>query len=431
MNVKILKPTALAAIMALAACTNEVIESPESNRLALGQGEDVIRISLSNTTGTRAERPISSSEATNNVNRLTFKFLTEAQQEVEGITLEGAIDETTGESERNYEVAENVLILPEEYSGEEICVKFSGLKKGVYKIIAYGYNYTAGTDGSDAFPYSIEIQETNHLLKCENVTKVQEIFAGCNENSVYVEVNQHEKFTEPPVITLKRQVAGLLAYFKEIPVFVSNKKVAQITVSSKTNVTAFSFPASLLEKPSYNGFASNLNDWYSSNWVNYLTFDMTKASNYTDQHLDAGDYYEFANEDGKFLLANETAAIAGMVCNENTLFGSRFLLAYPQHIDLGVQEPKCATLNICYWDESGALILNVPLRSGGNAEDSLNSNSYQYDILCNNFYAIGKKSDLGGEPDDNDPISIDEPTGYDYAKVSISSDWSQSHDLVN
>ena len=198
--------------------------------------------------------------------------------------------------------------------------------------------------------------------------------------------------------------------------------------SPKTNVTAFSFPASLLDNPSYNGFASNLDDWYGANWVDYLTFDMKKASNYTDPHLDAGEYYKFNN---KYLLAEGMAEISGLVCDANTLFGSRFLLAYPQSIDLGVQEPKCATLNICYWDESGNLILCVPLRSGGNEDDSLNSSTYQYHIKCNNFYSIGRKKTGDNSDGQDDPIDIDESTGYDYANVSISSDWDDTHDLFN
>ena len=425
MKVNILKPAAFLAMMSLAACMNEVIESPGNNNLALGQGEDVIRISLSSTAGTRAARPIGSSAAENNVNRIAFKFLTTEQTEVENIDLEGVIDED-GESVSGYDAENNVLTLPSTYNGESIRVKFSGLTKGSYKIIAYGYNYTAGTDGNDAFPYSIELKGDNSLFKCEKVTSVQEIFAGCNGNSVYVEVNQHNKFTEPPVITLSRQVAGLLAYFKDAPAFVNNEKVAKITVSSKANVTGFYLPASLLEKPSYNGISTD--GWDGATWVNYLTFDMSKASNYNDPHLDSGDYYTFNNS---FLLADETEAISGLACKQNTLFGSRFLLAYPSHRDFGVSDSKCATLNICYWDVDGDLILSVPLRSGGSEDDSLNASSYQYDIKCNNFYSIGTKTTTDDSDGNDAPISIDEPTGYDYANVSIVSDWSISHDLVN
>lgn len=48
-----------------------------------------------------------------------------------------------------------------------------------------------------------------------------------------------------------RQVAGLVAYFKEAPAFVNNTKVAKITVSTKAKVNAFYFPASLLDNSIY------------------------------------------------------------------------------------------------------------------------------------------------------------------------------------
>lgn len=430
MKLSILKPAALAAMMALAACTNEVSETPGNpNSLALGQGEDVIRISLSNTTGTRAPRPMGSSEATNNVNRLAFKFLTSGQTEVKGITLEGVIDEATGEAETGYEEpVNNVLKLPSSYDGSEICIKFSGLQKGSYKIIAYGYNYTEDVDEQDAFPYTIETKGDSYLLQCENVTEVQEIFAGCNKSDL-VAVNQHGKFGTVPEIKLERQVAGLMAYFMNAPVFVNNEKVAKITVSSKANVTGFYFPASLANDPSYNGMSTS--NWNENGWVDYLTFNMTKASNYTSPYLKSGDYYEFDNEEGNFLLATETDPIDKLVCNQNTLFGSRFLLAYPNSYDCSVNEPECATLNICYWAEDNSLILCVPLRNGGDEKPLDSSANYQYHILCNNFYAIGTKDALGGDPGNNNPLDIDEPTGYDYAKVSINSDWTQTHDLIN
>lgn len=437
MKVNILKPAVLAAVTVLAACTNEVIESSGNNDLTLGQGEDVIRISLSNTTATRAARPISSSEAKNNVNRLAFRFLTNGHEEVQYITLDGVIDEE-GQMETEYKVNGNVLELPDTYTGSEIRVKFSGLKEGVYKILVYGYNYTSGTDGEDAFPYDISLHDSEYLLKCENVTTVQEIFAGSNQNGTtdeYVKVNQHDKFTTPPTIKLERQVAGLLAYFKEAPVFVNNTKVAKVTVSSKATITGFYMPAALMPgsqlQPSNNMRGSEYNGiytdgWAGSTWVNYLTFDMSKATNYNDTHLDNGDYYKFK----QYLLADETAEISGLVCNENTLFGSCFLLAFPAYNDFSIKG-QCATLNICYWDENGDLILSVPLRSGGSENDALTANSYQYAIKCNNFYSIGTKK-TGDNSDGNDnPISIDESTGYDYANVSISSDWENTHGLIN
>ncbi len=429
MKVNILKPAALAVMVLLAACTKEIVESPGNNDLNLGQGEDVIRISLSNTTATRAARPIGSSEALNNINRIAFKFLKNGTTENGDIKLEAVID-GEGVTISDYEVVEgNILKLPASYKGTEINVKFSGMTEGAYRIIAYGYNYTGGSDASDAFPYetmALAGESNKYYYQVSGVTKVQEIFAGCN-NGEFVGVNQFGKFQSVPEIVLTRQVAGLMAYFKNAPVFVNNTKVAKVTVSSRANVTGFSFPASLVSDPTHNGYSSD-NSWYGSTWVNYLTFDMKKASNYNDEHLDSGDLYKFGDN---YLLSEENDEVPGLKCDKNTLFGSRFMLAYPSHADFNTGAPKCATLNICYWDADGNLILSVPLRKGGDEKPLDSSEEYQYNILCNNFYSIGKKTDVEGEDDNDNPIDIQETTGYDYAKVSISLDWSAVHDLFN
>lgn len=436
MRMNVLKSIAFASMLAMAACSTDMadMDGDRENALSLGPGEDIIRISMTNTTS-RAARPIGSSEALNNVNRIAFKFLTNGTTENGDIKLEGIIGDS-GETLPDYAVEGNVLKLLSPYKGTEIKVKFSGMTKGSYKIIAYGYNYTNGTDGSDAFPYSMALANdkgSNMLYKVTGVTTaVQEIFAGCNEGT-YIGVNEFGKFETVPTITLTRQVAGLLAYFKNAPVYVNNTKVAKVTVSSKANVTGFYFPASMISgtgfKPEYNGALPSEGDWHQTDYIHLLSFNMSKASNYNDEHLNNGDCYKFNNS---YLLADDMTAIEGLECQANTLFGSRFLVPFPAYVDFGVDSYNCATLNICYWDADGKLILSVPLRNGGDEKPLDGTANYQYGIKCNNFYSIGEKTKLEGDPDDPDePIDIQETTGYDHANVSISDDWDANHNLVN
>lgn len=424
----VLKSAALAAMIAASAsCTNETIVVQENhNRLELGQGEDVVRIKLSNTTATRAARPIGSSTPDNNVNRIFFKFMKSDQTLEESATLDCVIDPVTLKTDDDFYIDNNVLVLPNGYDGSEICIKFSNLTKGEYRIIACGYNYTEDSSDSSAdFPYSISPKGADYLLKCESVDVVQEIFAGANTGKLLVSVNEHGKFAEPPVIQLQRQVAGLLAYFQNIPVFVNNEVVDKITVSSKAVVTGFYIPVAGSE---YNGIETV--DWVADHWVDYLTFEMNHATNYQDTAwLSSDACYEFDNDYGKFQMAEGMTEIDGLVCDEGTLFGSCFLLAHPRYEDFSVNSPKCATLNICYWNTKGELILSVPLRNGGDEKPLDSTEQYHYGILNNNFYSIGKKTDLSGDGDE--PLDIDEPTGYDYAEVSISDSWEQTHDLFN
>lgn len=462
-----LKFAAFAIMMALTACTSEVIEvsNPDtlSSNLTLGPGEDIVRINLTNTVSTRAARPISNSKADNNINRIAFKFLTSGGSEVTGITLEEVIDPSSGKKIEGYNVVDNVLQLPTTLEDEgSINIKFSNLGENTsYRIIAYGYNYDAEKDKQDAFPYldnnnneNIKIGQKdnsgNYLLKCENLgttTAIQEIFSGATNK--YIGVNQHGKFEEVPQITMKRQVAALLVYFKDAPVFVNNEQVEKITVSTKYQATGFYFPAALLgdtnDKNDFNGIGEGTRD---GSWVDYLTFDMSEASNYSDSHT-SGDTYEFMSEGGKrgdgsnFLLAKGMTEIEGLECKDNTLFGSCFLLPFPQELDFSVDSYKCATLNICYWKKTESntyeLITSIPLKKGSKTEGEKldNSGNYQYDIRCNNFYHIGKKTTTelpdpqnpGQEEDE--PTSIDEPTGWDYATVTIEEGYAHSNELFN
>lgn len=463
-----LKFAAFAIMMALTACTSEVIEvsSPDTmnSNLTLGPGEDIVRINLTNTVSTRAARPIGNSKADNNINRIAFKFLRSDGTEVTGINLEGVINPSSGEKIEGYSVDKNnkkVLQLSEDLNNKEsINIKFSSLGENTsYRIIAYGYNYDSTKDNADAFPYLDEDQNEkitigqknnsgNYLLKCDGInTAIQEIFSGATEN--YIGVNQHGKFEEVPQITMKRQVAALLVYFKDAPVFVNNEKVEKITVSTKYQATGFYFPAALLgadnDKDDFNGIGQATAD---GSWVDYLTFDMSKADGYNNNNYKSGDTYTFSNNKDtgeKYLLANETEPIAGLECQDNTLFGSCFLLPFHQGLDFSVNTYNCATLNICYWKKTNSgeyeLITSIPLKKGSKTEGEEldNTDNYQYDIRCNNFYHIGKKTTTGlpdpNNPDDEDeedePTSIDEPTGWDYATVGIDEDYEVSNELFN
>lgn len=430
MKTNIIKFSAFTAMLAMVACTNDAIEPPVSNELNLGKGEDVIRISLSDASGTRAERPILSSVATNNINRITFKFLEGGITDDTNVQLVGVINQD-GEDQTGagYVANNNTLELPGNYTGQEILVKFTGLKaKSNYKIIAYGYNYDADVDGAegDKFPYDIQLvqkgnDQNNYLYEVTGVTAVQEIFAGCNEGK-FIGVNQHEKFTTEPVITLNRQVAALIAYFSDAPAYVDNQKVAKITVSAKADVKGFYFPASMLDAPLFNGYDSG--DWTietPNEFVDYLTFDMSNADDYTG-NFTSGETYKFESQPNGYLLADGMPDMDDLVCESNTLYGSRFLLAFPSTFDLGGVSPTVATLNICYWAQDGSLIHYVPLKDK-------DTESYQYGIKCNYLYSIGTKTDSDGT-DGDDPISIDEPTGYDYAKVSINNSWNEEIGLI-
>lgn len=460
MRANVVKFLAIAAMTALAGCSNEEIVYVGSDSSALlPAGQDVIKISLSNSSLTRAPRPIGSSEPDNNINRIAFKFVTSSGEEDANVQLAGVIKagdtDIDGKSE---EYTDNVLPIAEsDFQEGDLEIKFTGLQaNSSYKIIAYGYN--CDDDNETVFPYkdhlSVPTQVTaGFYYSCSvDVDKdgpLEEIFAGCNEDgsTPFIGVNQHGKFEETPKITLRRQVAGLLAYMSEVPAFVENQQVYKITVSTYAKPAGFKFP-NLLVSPD-NGFNGISGD--AGSVIDLLTFDMQKASNFeelkAENKVGSGELYKFDKEkeessdtwtnkdDGKkYLLAEgmNEAEFPDLECDDNTLFGSCFLLPFWQGLSL---ENYGATLNICYWDDSGQLIKQVPLRmkseAGSNLTEApdLSGDNYQYDIKCNNFYSIGTKKTLGNpgtdesDADKDEPISIDEPTGYHSLDLSIDDTW--------
>lgn len=443
-----------AVMMAFTACTREVVIVKESDSsLQLGPGEDVIRINLTSTSNTRAARPITNSLGDNNINRIAFKFLCSNGTEYNDFNLEGVIDTSSGEPIEGYSVDNDnkVLLLsntPE--NNETINIKFSNLGENTaYRIIAYGYN-VYNDDNDVSFPLGgIEVGEKINntgqkigqpLLKCEDVEgQIEEIFAGTSSTSSYISVNQHGKFQTSPTIEMKRQVAALLAYFKNVPIYVNNTKVEAITVSTKVKISGFCFPAELLgsdnDNYKYNGIGSK-----EGEWNHYLKFKMSKASNY-DNEYDI--YYEFGDdEEGKqYQLAEGMDEIPDLECKDNTLFGSCFLLPFDSYKNLSVSSINCATLNICYWADSDCtdMIISKPLRLSISTEPvELSDEAFQYGILCNNFYSIGKKTsteiDKETDPDvddeNNQPLDIDESTGYDHCVLTINNDFDKTNELT-
>lgn len=457
MRANVVKFLAIAAMTALAGCSNEEIVYVGSDSSALlPAGQDVIKISLSNSSLTRAPRPIGTSEPDNNINRIAFKFVTSSGEEDTNVKLAGVIKDgdadIDGESE---EYTDNVLPIAEsDFQDGDLEIKFTGLQaNSSYKIIAYGYNCDDGNE--TVFPYKDHLSTPQRItdgfyyscsVDVEQDAPLEEIFAGCNEDgsTPFIGVNQHGKFKETPKITLRRQVAGLLAYMSEVPAFVENQQVYKITVSTYAKPAGFKFPNSLVSpKDGFNGMSGTADNEN----VDLLTFDMRKASNFkeleAENKVGSGELYKFDKEEGgsskeegkKYLLAEgmNEADFPDLECDDNTLFGSCFLLPFWQGLSLNIY--NAATLNICYWDKNGQLIKQVPLRmkseAGSNFTDApdLSGDNYQYDIRCNNFYSIGTKKTLDNpgtddpNADEDQPISIDEPTGYHSLDLSIDDTW--------
>lgn len=439
MKTNLFMALAFAFLMLFAACTEEkIIYVEKENGIEVLPGEGVIKISLSNDLQTKAARPIGSSEAANNVNRIKFSFINSSGSEVSsGVEIEGAYD-SRGEKLSGFGVAatdSSILILPDNNTEKEFSVKFKSLPDpGSYAIIAYGYNCESGNN----FPYttkSIGTDTSPKHFKCSNIepNKVEEIFAGycirknASGENRFISINQYKMFSEEVSVTITRQVAGLMAYLCNVPASIDNQSVDKITISTPAEMNGFIFPASILDEDDegYNGIGSSQKD------IDLLTFTIKDHNDGSDSN----GYYKFNNSAGegkKFLLADGMDAneFEDLMCKNNTLFGSCFLLPYSGHMSFtsttGYDDKT--TLYLTYYTKVDGSdytkIKSVRLKNSNHSYSELD-----YDILCNHFYSVGGKTDVETTEKDN-PLDISDETGYVDVFLTINDEWDNTLNLI-
>ena len=389
-----------AGVLAFAGCSNDLDNIAPGENDALGFGEDVIEIGLTNNNAdTRAARPIGSSAAANNVDHVklvVYKVTGEEEAytytKINTVTIKDDTDMVIswtagpeGEGPSTTDRTDNQTIT---------LVNLAADSK--YEFVAYGYN------GETAPTGITESENDVDGTYISNVTAPEEIFAG---TSGIVETNGDAKFSKDVKITMERQIAGLLGYFTNIPTKVSDKVVAKLVVYANAKSTGFYFP-----------FAGELNgytDATTEEKTALLTFDMaTIATNYqataTDQTAEA---YTFAtlSSAAENTTASQSAPLAtgykapaGLTLKEGSCFGACFVLPYNKHISTN-------TLTVVLEDAEGKALKTLNVYTEETKKPS-EGNIYQYDIRRNNFYSIGKKlytNNDGGDPDPEDPDNPD------------------------
>lgn len=468
MKAKFLLLAVFACMMAFTACTQEKIVYVEKEDISgenddnalenieLKPGEGIIKISLSNGLS-RAPRPLKDYEATNNVNRILFKFVNSDT----GVEYNDFIVESAKYSKSNYPIDVNNKVLEfgsyDEINGP-IVVKFSNLTQGSYKVFAFGYNYKSSSNLKDEIPFKLDYNKEKSAFKCTlnkevaKEQKIEELFAGKNSPDVNVIVNKFGLFDNAVIdIELTRQVAALVAYMKNVPHKVNkrNKKepvvVKKITISTPQQVNSIYAPSSQVSQEGLNGAdfsytigaveESELCNITFSQLTHLLTFNLETNENVRVE-VD-GKYYEFFKEESStmhtYLLAEENDYDTfddefGNVDEQilkpmkDTMFGSCFLYAFGDNYST----ENIGTLNICYWDEGDNLIDLVDLEAQQTNGGSTNS----FLIRCNYLYKIGnifKRNEDGKD----EPMDIEMPSGIEDINVKIIDDYTEELDLIN
>lgn len=382
---------------------------------------NVLKISLSNGL-TRAARPIYDNEATNNINRIQLRFFDYSDKsERDDISI------TKVDGGLSY--ADNVITIgnnpPEQITVE---LDMTAAKKATVYIFAYGYN----VDGEETLleltvNQNFSAKDGYILMDNQSVSNsvgLQEYFAG----SVRAYINDYGLFNESPEITLKRQVAGLLVYLKNIPAVLNDqsgvkKEVKYITVNAAMTTTGLVMPAEGIYRDKNNNGRENKGKFAngytgSDSSQELLRFDLTGAKRnpndaltYTfeeNEYIGGVDFNQVIFADGM-----DASKFKGKKFADNTLFGSCFILPFAQ-ASYSLANSSALYINYLDVDEDIISTALLHMSSGGSATGS-------YSIWANHFYSIGTKiGDADGDvnedgiPDtdedgDDDPDEEDEP----------------------
>lgn len=396
--------------MMLAACSNDETVPPEGPDAGQSGPEIVLSInSNGDGMGVRADRPVNSSEAANNVTAVQLYIYDANGVDVTSSALatgtQNPVIWTAGPSD-SAAPGDN----PDPSHKASQTVKLKKLASdGVYTVVAYGYNnvldYTISGGGSanDAFTATQTVPVTNPA----------ELFAGKNTFTV---ANGNIQTGTSVDVELRRHVAGLLGYFKNVPILYPNPNsipsglpavVAFVRVYASSNATAFTFPNfGTMNGTNGNNLKTKVLE------VNLTTYIL----NYAAQIASVG-----SDLTKTFLVP---AGVSPVATVENSVLTGRFLVPF-------AKVAGTTTFTVQLEDATGAV-----LKSWDVVNSALGASSKEYDIRRNVFYSIGQKykasstdggtSGPGTTGDDDNPINLSQET---VISVTVNDAWSTIYNL--
>ena len=479
---------AFASALTFAACSNdelgEITNGPVANEVVEGT---TFEIAISNQgVGTKAVRPMTSSAADNNVNKIQLVVYKKGTSDTgwQQVTLasdaSSAINgslyiESIGQASEGYDaktgaltngiisyetadINENVPGTDDRFT-KKAKLAVTGLQPDTkYQFVAYGYNDATGSAG---YPYKgtdpttypqaptggtwesgvLQAGVALDFTQESNKYALEEIFAATDEAETVSDPNYEGEETAPvvfsaePSLTLTRQIAGMLAYFKNVPIYLNNplkpseehQQVYKLQVIASHTAKDFYFPAVLLDNEDFNGVA--IDPAQDAEDV-LMTFDFSKIATNFESHDDA-DFYTFneynGGNDGTKKPRPEGAsneAVSDMYIQPNTIFGARYLLPYDKHYT------DKTTLVIRFLGKDDVLLEERRVTTANVPEDG---NMYNYDIRCNNFYSIGVKMATDTEPEEGEDPDPEEDNPMDLTgkdiMVVVNDAWAVLHNM--
>lgn len=392
--------------MMLAACSNdEAVPIESSDAVQTGPELTLTLNSGGDGLSTRAGRPVNSSEAANNVTAVKLYIYNASGTDVTSSALaagtQNPISWTAGPSTP---AAPGNNPTPAHKASQT--VKLNKLANdGEYTVVAYGYNLAAdytisgGGNGDDVFTATLPA-----------LGNESELFAGKKNFNV---VNGNIVAGSSGEVELRRHVAGLLGYFKNVPILYPLPAsgvptiVAYVRVYASSHASAFTFPS----VKTVNGTGDNTK-------TKVLEFNL--ASLITD-------FIAQTTAVGLDLtkVFNIPAINTGLTATvPNSILSGKFLIPFNK-------VASATTFTVQLEDKDG-----VVLKSWDIVNNDLTGDKKIYDIQRNYFYSIGQKykasttdggtTDPGTTGDDDQPIDLSKET---VITITINDAWDTIYNL--
>lgn len=398
-----LSMAAYTGIFLFAACSNENTKVGDDNNNT--HSEITVLLNSGGDGLTRAARPVNSSAAANQVDRVQLKLYQSDDGTTGWTAVGGAFDNngiiqwTTGPTDEgtpgnNSHIAKQNLKVKNLIASKH------------YKIVAYGYKgmgsgendciYTL-TDNTGEFTTTALADEGN------NGANIEEIFAG----SQTFETDATNKITSSVEVAMNRMVAGLLGYFKNIPVKKTHPQtmvptpVQYVRVYTVAKTTQFLFPSTA----EFNGTGTQTAAKTLLLEYNLKTIVDANTTDKYDSQVAAAN-----NGTETFTIDAKTGSV---VTVPNSILTGRFIIPFASSVT------SQNTLSVELVAADGSTILktwNVKANTKNGTATGL-ADAYKYDVKRNYFYSIGKKmkSDRiedpnkpGTDPDEDNAIDLNQ-----------------------
>lgn len=360
--------------------------------MSIGAGDNVVTLALNpggSGMAVRGARPVTSSEAANNVDKVVVKLYRN----------NGGTYSLVNETESGQTIYEqDVTWTP---VTETVKIPLEHLAQGDYKLVARGYNSASTIVSFEEVTPSTTINWT----ATQGEGDPEEVFAG----ELDLKVDDEGKITGTPnnTLTMNRRVAGFLAYFKNIPTKVNEDVVKSVRVVASNKATKFDIIGGTVADYTSSPASKTVNGTNAGSPATetvLCSFDMSSATNWADGNP-TEDSYTFTTD------GDQVA---------NTVLGGGFMVPFSK-VD-GVN-----TLCVELVGDGDAVLKTFKVKMPTSFAES-------YDIYMNHFYSIGKKvSSEGtggtdpGTDDDDDPANLG---GEGEIILSLSDAWDVVNDMV-